>query len=300
MFPAHYFAALFYRVCRNHQNNAYKYSQPFHSQETTKYSWPSRKMTTGSRLYFLCLGVSLMFIGVIKYLNESKLSRYLDPSWSQGVVSSRTSRENLWQNQSEKNLLLNVKNKKTTHKPVCPDLKPVTLQWHQYSAKASNLSANVSKVEQIHRPAKKRLLVGLTTGYDAYAQLLDVTGRINKAYALKFEHDVLVLAGTYLVIPSDNCNPPKHRATFNKIGLLKHALRHRNKYDQLLILDTDAMMYNLSFDVTTLVSEQRNENSMLTDEESTMLVAHRVKKNGTLHTWDVNIGVTVSTDAAAV
>lgn len=136
--------------------------------------------------------------------------------------------------------------------------------------------------------------------YDAYAQLLDVTGRINKAYALKFEHDVLVLAGTYLVIPSDNCNPPKHRATFNKIGLLKHALRHRNKYDQLLILDTDAMMYNLSFDVTTLVSEQRNENSMLTDEESTMLVAHRVKKNGTLHTWDVNIGVTVSTDAAAV
>eukprot|EP00934_Nitzschia_sp_Nitz4_P009156 Nitzschia sp. Nitz4//scaffold24_size164493//148900//150134//NITZ4_002350-RA/size164493-augustus-gene-0.272-mRNA-1//-1//CDS//3329544180//9146//frame0 len=178
----------------------------------------------------------------------------------------------------------------------CPDLEPMTLQWHRYSEDSEEPSTTKEEESKPTPTNKTRVLVGLMSGNDDYAQMLDVTGRINKAYAKQFGFDVLVLQGIYLVASSDKCEPPKHRATFNKIGLLHEALRHKDKYDQLLLLDTDAMMYNLSYDVTSLMmtdSEGVVRNTAPQDEEVPMLVAHRVKKVDVCKTWDVNIGVTL-------
>eukprot|EP00934_Nitzschia_sp_Nitz4_P000233 Nitzschia sp. Nitz4//scaffold24_size164493//150819//152079//NITZ4_002352-RA/size164493-processed-gene-0.247-mRNA-1//-1//CDS//3329544186//233//frame0 len=180
----------------------------------------------------------------------------------------------------------------------CPDLEPMTLQWHRYSENHTSVgSGRTSRSNnETNFSNKTRVLVGLMSGNDDYAQMLDVTGRINKAYAQRFGYDVLLLQGIYLVASSDKCEPPKHRATFNKIGLLREALRHKDKYDQLLLLDTDAMMYNLSYDVTSLMMtdfEGVVRNIAPQDEEVPMLVAHRVKKVDVCNTWDVNIGVTL-------
>lgn len=233
-----------------------------------------------------------MCVGTIKQLNEAELvPRFRETSSIQEEASLESGIENLNLTHEEGSEMLSetmsLQDKNTSKPTDCPDMKPVSIKWHRFSE--SNSQLNVRLKEKVEKPAKKKLVIGLMSGYDPYAQLLEVTGRINKAYALKYKHDVLVLQGTYLVIPSDNCDPPKRRATFNKIGLLKEALRHRDRYDQLLILDTDAMMYNMSFDVTTLLDGEPNE-----DENGAMLAAHRVRSDDVLHTWDVNIGVTVS------
>eukprot|EP00934_Nitzschia_sp_Nitz4_P000510 Nitzschia sp. Nitz4//scaffold24_size164493//152855//154009//NITZ4_002353-RA/size164493-processed-gene-0.248-mRNA-1//-1//CDS//3329544189//510//frame0 len=162
----------------------------------------------------------------------------------------------------------------------CPDLEPMTLQWHRYSENHANNET---------RTPHQRLLVGLMSGYDDYAQMLDVTGRINMAYAKRFGHDVLLLQGIYLVDSSDKCEPPKRRASFNKIGILQEALRHRDQYDQLLLLDTDAMMYNLSYDVTSLMANSKGR----FDSRTPMLVAHRVERDDARTTWNINNGVTL-------
>ena len=48
-----------------------------------------------------------------------------------------------------------------------------------------------------------------------------------------------------------------------------------------MILDTDALVYDMDFDVTTLLPE------------GYMLAAHKVKLKDGVHTWNVNAGVTL-------
>jgi hypothetical protein len=52
-------------------------------------------------------------------------------------------------------------------------------------------------------------------------------------------------------------------------------------YDMLLILDSDAIMYDFSRDISTLLPNNR------------MMVAHKVRANDTDSTWNINIGVTL-------
>ena len=63
-------------------------------------------------------------------------------------------------------------------------------------------------------------------------------------------HDFVVLQGTAMINPS--C-PDEHRSTFNKIPLLKLAYGKREWYDQVLILDTDAMIVDFHCDITRLL-----------------------------------------------
>lgn len=165
----------------------------------------------------------------------------------------------------------------------CPNLKPMSWEWNRYSLEHDEEGTNRrTDQKKIKKKSKKRLLIGLFSGYDSYAKMLEITGPINKAYARRYGHDVVVIQGIYLVVDNDQCNPPGRRATFNKLAILEKALKRRDKYDQVLILDTDAMMHDMDFDVTSLLVK-----------DSKMLVAHRVKKVAPKHTWDVNAGVTL-------
>jgi hypothetical protein len=131
--------------------------------------------------------------------------------------------------------------------------------------------------------ASKRLLVGLYSGYGVYSTLFSKTANVNRAYARHWKHDVVSVQGAALRLKEldGECEPPPHRATYDKIPLLQYALEHKDKYDQLLILDTDALVYELDFDVTTILPKGR------------MLAAQKVRLTDDHETWDVNAGVTL-------
>jgi hypothetical protein len=131
--------------------------------------------------------------------------------------------------------------------------------------------------------ASKRLLIGLYSGFGVYSTLLAKTAHVNRAYARHWNHDVVLVQGAALRVKEldGDCEPPPHRATYDKIPLLQYAIEHKDKYDQLLILDTDALVYEMDFDVTTLLPKAR------------MMAAQKVHPTDNHQTWDVNAGVTL-------
>lgn len=161
-------------------------------------------------------------------------------------------------------------NKTAEKSSSCIEPRPLAWEWNYYS--------NQSVVQNQRK--NKRLLIGLYSGYDEYAEMLKMTAPVNKAYARKWNQDLVVLQGTAYIRPIDkNCTPPGRRVTLNKIALLLRAFERKDQYDQFLLLDTDALMYDLDTDVTTLLS----------DED--MVAAERVKTHDVNRTWNINAGV---------
>ena len=76
------------------------------------------------------------------------------------------------------------------------------------------------------------------------------------------------------------------RAMFSKIGILRMALKHRNLYDQLLVMDADAMMYDFAYDVTTML----RDNATGTYD---LLAAQGVRAYNGPRTWNINNGVVI-------
>jgi hypothetical protein len=141
-------------------------------------------------------------------------------------------------------------------------------------------------------------------GGGAYSALLVRTSPINMAYARTYGHDYILCRGLYLnqrsmldfasghaTSPADDYSLPPSRSTYNKIAILLYALQHQ--YDRLLILDSDAVMYDFSRDIA----------DFLDDTDNVMLMAHRVGGSGAAEhgiqeiasnrTWNINIGVTL-------
>ena len=89
------------------------------------------------------------------------------------------------------------------------------------------------------------------------------------------------MQGATLIVKEDeDCEPPPERAMSDKLELLCIALRKKDKYDQLLLLDADAMIYDLDFDITKLC------------EIDDILAAHRVsQKNPEPRTYNANNGI---------
>lgn len=127
----------------------------------------------------------------------------------------------------------------------------------------------------------QRLLIAQYSAFGKYARLLELTAPINKMYARRWKHDFVILQGTLMTIPEDrNCPPPEERSRFNKIALLQMALNQTQRYDQLLILDADAMIYDFAYDLTGLLIATNS-----------MLIAQRVHENDPPGTWNINNGV---------
>jgi len=136
-------------------------------------------------------------------------------------------------------------------------------------------------------PSKYKVLIaqysaGQTSHYNV---LLNLTEPINRLYAEKWGHDFYVLIGPALEsIDSSHKKAVKNmrntRSTYFKVTLLEHAIEKKH-YDILVILDADAIFYDFSRDIAHIIPQER------------LLVAHKVQRNDSNNTSNVNIGVTV-------
>ena len=132
-------------------------------------------------------------------------------------------------------------------------------------------------------PASKRLLIAQYSSFGSYASLLEATAPTNKAYARKWKHDMLIVQGAVLELKTDEvgCELPPQRSRYNKIPILLYALSKTDMYDQVLILDADTLIYDMGYDVTTLL------------EDSNMLAAHGINFQGENRAMNINNGVTL-------
>ncbi len=131
------------------------------------------------------------------------------------------------------------------------------LEWHRYSEVLSD-------VENKHSTAKKRLLMAQYSNQDDFADLFEITKPVNLAYAKRWNHDIVFLNAQEL---------PTHEA--NLATLLYLAWEHREKYDQVLLMDADAMMNNFRYDITKLFPE------------NAMMVAKRIEGLDEVRTWKI-------------
>jgi hypothetical protein len=153
-----------------------------------------------------------------------------------------------------------------------------TWDWHYYSE-------NNSKQNSTSQSKPLRLLLAQYSGSKrSYLDMLQETSRVNKAYCkLHGSCDYVQLVGVGIVNHESLFNFSERHSSFNKIVVLEKALQLNDKYDALLILDADCIMWDLSYDVTRLLRRSNN----------TMLVAHRVNKTQPVHTYNINNGVTL-------
>lgn len=132
---------------------------------------------------------------------------------------------------------------------------------------------------------KPRLLIALSSGYDKSAELLTRSAHLAKVYAKQYDATVVVLQG--MAFAPHGCTPPASHASLNKIRLLFHAIDHNDQFDQILLLDADALMVNMEVDVTDLID----------DAKTTLLAAQPVRSGDSQEPHPpphkVNTGVTL-------
>ena len=148
----------------------------------------------------------------------------------------------------------------------------------------------------------RRLLIAQYSGYDSTSrQLKKLTSPVNKAYAKKWGYDFLSMEGSALTLPKDgiNCEPPYSRAMHNKLFLLHMSLTRNDRYDYLLTLEPDAMIYDFDFDLTDLMLIQSADDDIdgqNDDIQSQFLLAASVTngiqqttiQNATVERWNIN------------
>jgi len=158
-----------------------------------------------------------------------------------------------------------------------------------------HLLTNKTTITSISTP-RRRLLIAQYSGKGPYLRLLREVEPINKAYAKRWGHDYTTLIGTALKFPgfmyddssnNNNMNVDNQycsnyinntdgknntlafrqhynyeaQSTFNKIPLLFKALEESpQNYDQVLILDTDTMIVDFDYDITSLLFSKSDDN----------------------------------------
>ena len=120
-----------------------------------------------------------------------------------------------------------------------------------------------------------------------YSELLQCTSPVNRAYAKWWGMDYVILTGIALndhhVIPSHYFQA--RHSSYNKLELLRQALKLQQQYDWLWILDADALVYNFSTPLVSILPSNATE--------SLFLMAHKVLTQDSVHTWHINNGVTL-------
>lgn len=172
--------------------------------------------------------------------------------------------------------LASQNNNQSTFPRICLDEPLMKLKWEWYNYSQSR------DMSVARNHSKGKLLIAQYSAFGKYARLLELTSPLNKAYAEQWQHDIVILQGTTMLLPYDkNCTPPEERSRFNKVALLLTAIAESTKYDQVLILDADTLIYNFSVDVTQL----------LPDEYA--MVAQRTDRNDPPVTRHINDGITL-------
>lgn len=130
------------------------------------------------------------------------------------------------------------------------------------------------------RKPRQRLLITQYSGLGNYEKMLNQTSSINKMYAKVWGHDIVLLRGTTKILPfQKDQEVPEAQSTYNKVDLLLWALE--SDYDQILILDTDTLIYDFSVDLTSMISEEK------------MLVALKLHPEDPPTTSRINCGITL-------
>lgn len=119
---------------------------------------------------------------------------------------------------------------------------------------------------------------------NSYAEIISITSKVNKAYAHKYEHDYLLARGVFIEV-GDHPEFAKGKvaagSTSNKVGILEYAMQHPDKdWDYVLIMDSDAMMYDFERDIALIYN--------MTHES---LIAHRVLEATGIKSFNINAGV---------
>jgi hypothetical protein len=154
---------------------------------------------------------------------------------------------------------------------------------------------------------------------NGYMAIMESTSRVNRAYAQVFGHDYVVARGLYLsnngwqqqqerdpaslLVGDENQDTwwrwwkkafptPASRATYNKVPILMYAIQ-QGCYDRLLLLDSDAMIYDHERDMATAYFPTGGDGNS-TGGSNVLLVANRAwNRSIPFSTWNVNIGVTL-------
>jgi len=98
----------------------------------------------------------------------------------------------------------------------------------------------------------RSLLVVQVSGFGAEVEILDVTSKVNRAYAKRWTFDFLKFTGIAL-------GSQPWQSTFNKAFLLRYLVEKKIKnsdfqvYDNVLMLDADSMIVNLDYNVLDLI-----------------------------------------------
>ncbi|VEU42556.1 unnamed protein product [Pseudo-nitzschia multistriata] len=122
------------------------------------------------------------------------------------------------------------------------------------------------------RNTRKRLLIGVSGGYDKYSKLLERAVWSARVYAALWsggsskknnsdivrDTDVTVVTLQGTAFSPHGCKAPSAHSSINKIRLLFEAIDAGNQYDQMLLLDPDTMIYDMETDLTTLIGDKED------------------------------------------
>jgi hypothetical protein len=173
----------------------------------------------------------------------------------------------------------------------------ISWEWKRYGSTGSTsitaaTSTSVTPTGTSGRAQYKILIAqydagGSDSNYhtNSYSTLLNITSRINQLYAKQYHYDYVLLRGiVFRTFYESYAQIPTSRATYNKVYILQKAIEW--DYDFLLLLDSDAMVYDFNRDIAQSLLPQHK-----------MIVAHQVgdhiNNNQQQEFYNINIGVTL-------
>jgi hypothetical protein len=173
----------------------------------------------------------------------------------------------------------------------------ISWEWKRYRSTTGSSDSLIPATHTATRKgAYKKILIaqydagdgGGTGNHSSYAMLLNITSRINQLYAFQYQLDYVLLRGiVFRTFYESLAQIPTSRATYNKIYIVQKAIEWN--YDYLLLLDSDAMIYDFNRDITQLLLPPHK-----------MIVAHQVgghnnnnNNNQNKEYYNINIGVTL-------
>ncbi|KAG7343365.1 hypothetical protein IV203_021310 [Nitzschia inconspicua] len=150
------------------------------------------------------------------------------------------------------------------------------------SDKKKKLKGSTTKDPKV-TSTSRRLMIGLYSGYDDYAKLLEQAVWSARVYGQKWGQNVTVVTLQGTSFAPNGCRPKDDsQTTLNKIRLLFHAIDNSDEYDQVLLLDADALVYNMDVDLTTLLDETKH-----------LVAAQPLPVTHKRERWEIHSGVTL-------
>jgi hypothetical protein len=157
---------------------------------------------------------------------------------------------------------------------------------HHHHSLRRHLNKEGTTTGSADKKLQKRLMIGLYSGYDDYATLLEQAVYSARVYGQIWGSNVTVVTLQGTSFAPHGCKGPSSHITLNKIRLLFHAIDNRDKYDQVLILDADSIVYNMDVDMTTLLPVSSSSDMALVAGQA----LHGAHKN---EVWKIHSGATL-------